>query len=344
MRISPARRLPAAVAVAAAVTSTLTWAPAATAQSSEPTPSTSTDPSKSTEPDAGSVVIVKKDPADDVLAGAAFLLLDATGQEAGSGATDAQGQLEFTDLAVGVYRLKETASGSPFHDVVADQDVIVTPGATARLTIVDPFKPADLTVKTTDKNSGKPLPGAVINITPTGGNGDTVSLTTGKNGTATAHLPVTSRTGTPYTATETKAPASYRLDSKPVKFSANPGSPVTVTLTNTKKEQPAKPPTTQPTSPPATTPASPPHQHTPPKSGGNESNKTPSPSSSDPGTPASDETTANTGSPAPQGSLAHTGTDATPWLLGSASLLLAVGSAALFTARRRHDKIETSES
>ncbi|MFD8968796.1 SpaA isopeptide-forming pilin-related protein [Streptomyces sp. NPDC059568] len=56
----------------------------------------------------------------------------------------------------------------------------------------------------------------------------------GKNDTATALLPVTSRTGTPYTATETKAPAGYQLDSKPVKFTAEAGSPVTVTLTNTK--------------------------------------------------------------------------------------------------------------
>ncbi|GHD79340.1 hypothetical protein ACFQL8_19255 [Streptomyces goshikiensis] len=35
-----------------------------------------------------------------------------------------------------------------------------------KLTIVDPFKPADLTVTKTDKTSGKPLAGAVINITP----------------------------------------------------------------------------------------------------------------------------------------------------------------------------------
>ncbi|MFE3907375.1 hypothetical protein ACFXPY_46000 [Streptomyces sp. NPDC059153] len=38
----------------------------------------------------------------------------------------------------------QTSSGSPLHDVVADQDVIVTPGAAAHLTITDPFKAAQV--------------------------------------------------------------------------------------------------------------------------------------------------------------------------------------------------------
>ncbi|MGQ4445812.1 prealbumin-like fold domain-containing protein, partial [Streptomyces violaceoruber] len=117
-------------AVAAAVTGTLTWAPAATAQSSEPTPSASAASTETPAPDAGSIAITKKDTAGDVLPGAEFLLLDSTGKETGRGKTDAQGKLTFPDLAPGVYRLKETSSGSPLHEVVADQDVIVTPGAT----------------------------------------------------------------------------------------------------------------------------------------------------------------------------------------------------------------------
>jgi hypothetical protein len=98
-------------AVAVAVTGTLTWAPAASAQPSEPTPSASAE---TPAPDAGSVEITTKDPAGDVLPGATFLLLDSAGQEAGRGKTDAQGKLTFSDLAPGVYRLKEISKGRGF--------------------------------------------------------------------------------------------------------------------------------------------------------------------------------------------------------------------------------------
>ncbi|WP_373303509.1 MSCRAMM family protein, partial [Streptomyces cinnamoneus] len=70
-----------------------------------PTPSASAAPTETPEPDTGSVSIVKKDPAGAVLPGAAFLL-DAAGQEAGAGKTDAQGKLTFTGLAPGIHRLK----------------------------------------------------------------------------------------------------------------------------------------------------------------------------------------------------------------------------------------------
>ncbi|MBR8640420.1 hypothetical protein KEF29_16770 [Streptomyces tuirus] len=93
-------------------------------------------------------------PAAIAVEGAAFLLLDATAGKAGTGTTDAQGKLTFTDLAPGVYRLKETSSGSPLHDV------IVTPGATARLTIVDSFKPAQVLLKVKDDKEETPAAAA----------------------------------------------------------------------------------------------------------------------------------------------------------------------------------------
>ncbi|MFB8353004.1 prealbumin-like fold domain-containing protein [Streptomyces niveus] len=43
------------------------------------------------------------------MTGAAFTLLDTTGNEAGKGTTNAGGVLAFDDLALGVYRLKETS-------------------------------------------------------------------------------------------------------------------------------------------------------------------------------------------------------------------------------------------
>jgi LPXTG-motif cell wall-anchored protein len=275
-------------------------------------------------PETGGVQISKKDPEGTWLAGARFTLYTATGKEVATGTTDANGRLTFDALAPGVYRLKESASGSPLHDVVVDQDVIVTP-ALARLTIVDPFKPADLTVKKTDKATGRPLAGATINVTPKDG-GDTVTLITGANGTARAKLPVTARAGTAYTATETKAPAGYQLDNTPVPFTAAPGKPVTVVLTNTTK--PTTPPTTPPPSPGTATPTTPSGK---PSTTFPVATTTPA-ASPLPATPVAKE-------PSPSGALAQTGASITPWAVGGAGLLLAAGGGAVMAARRRqrHD-------
>lgn len=121
-------RLVRSAAFTVAVAGILIWAPAASAQPSEPAPSASVVPAETLASEAGSVEITAKDTAGGVLPGAVSLLLDSAGQEAGRGQSDAQGKLTFPDLAPGVYRLKETTTGSTLHEVIADQDVIVTPG------------------------------------------------------------------------------------------------------------------------------------------------------------------------------------------------------------------------
>ncbi|WP_107095007.1 LAETG motif-containing sortase-dependent surface protein [Streptomyces chattanoogensis] len=121
------------------------------------------------------------------------------------------------------------------------------------------------------------------------------------------------------------------MDAKPVKFAAKPDDSVTVTLANTKKEQPTMP-TTPPTSPETTSPAKPSHK---PTSGTpHEDEGTPSPSVTASGNPSADESASSTAAP-PEGSLAHTGADATPWLLGGAGVLLAAGGGAVIATRRR---------
>ncbi|MEU9397842.1 SpaA isopeptide-forming pilin-related protein [Streptomyces sp. NPDC048324] len=321
-------------AFATAVTGILTWAQAATAQAAEPTPSVPAPLVETPEADAGSVAITKEDPVGDVLQGASFLLLDATGQEAGHGETDAQGKLTFTGLAPGVYRLKETSSGSSLHDVVPDQDVIVTPGATARLTIVDPFKPAQVLLKVKDSKTGKLLPGSTVNI----GSGEKtlLTLTTGPKGAAAGELPVSSRK-TEFWVKQIKAPEGYALYKPSKTFTAGPGAPVTVTVTNTKTATTPKPtekPTNQPTDTPSTTTDSPAGS----TSGGSTSNP---PATGTPDTDSSIIPSADGTDPAspknPVGSLAHTGADATPWILGGAGLLLVGGIGAVVAARRRTD-------
>ncbi|MEV5935319.1 SpaA isopeptide-forming pilin-related protein [Streptomyces sp. NPDC052079] len=333
-----ARLVRSAAAIAAA--STLTWAPAASAEPSEPSPSTSAAPAENPTPDAGSVEITTRDTAGDALPGAVFLLLDSAGQEAGRRKTDAQGKLTFSDLAPGVYRLKETASGSPLHEVVADQDVIVTPGATTRLTITDPFKAAKVLLQAKDDKTGKLLPGATVNIGT--GTSTLLTLTTGAKGTASGELPMSSRK-THFWVKEIKAPAGYDLYKPTKTFTAGPGAPVTVTVTNAKTTTTPKPePSGKPTHTPTDTPAS------PGKPNSGMGRATPSASGSD--TPAPESTTiaatpvGDSTPKTPTGTLAHTGADATPWLIGGAAVLIAAGGGALAVARRSRTDSHTDDS
>ncbi|MFJ4572100.1 SpaA isopeptide-forming pilin-related protein [Streptomyces sp. NPDC088846] len=253
----------------------------------------------------GGVEIHKKDPEGSVLTGAVFQLLDKTGKIIAEGATGTGGVLVFEGIAPGTYRLRETSTGDTVHELVPDRDITIAEGRTAHanpVTVIDPFKTAELLVRKTDKDSGKPLVGAEININadvvdPSGKHHpgkQVLSLTTGKDGSATAKLDVALMEGTRYWATEVNAPAGYQLDAAPVSFTTKPGTTVTVTLADT-----VTPPTTPPTTPPATPPLSPPAD-----------------------TP-------------PFGSLAHTGSEATAWLLSSAGLLLIAGGATYWVARRR---------
>ncbi|MFJ3212749.1 SpaA isopeptide-forming pilin-related protein [Streptomyces flaveolus] len=328
-------RSAAALAVAAA--GTLTWAPAASAEPSEPIPSASAE---TPAPDAGSVEITTKDPAGDALPGAVFLLLDPDGQEAGRGTTDAQGKLAFSDLAPGVYRLKETASGSPLHEVVADQDVIVTPGATTRLTITDPFKAAKVLLQAKDDKTGKLLPGATVNIGT--GTSTLLTLTTGAKGTASGELPMSSRRAQ-FWVKEIKAPVGYDLYKPTKTFTAGPGAPVTVTVTNAKTTTTPKPePSGKPTHTPTDTPAS------PGKPNSGTGRATPSASDSDTSEPDSSTIAATLDGDStpktPTGSLAHTGADATPWLIGGAAVLIAAGGGALAVTRRSRTDSHTEDS
>ncbi|MFB6554760.1 SpaA isopeptide-forming pilin-related protein [Streptomyces sp. NPDC056405] len=323
-----------AAVIAVAVAGSLTWAPAASAEPSEPTPSAS---AQTPAADAGAVEITTKDTAGDALPGATFLLLDPAGQEAGRGQSDAQGKVTFPDLAPGVYRLKQTAAGSPLHDVVDDQDVIVTPGATIRLTITDPFKAAKVLLQAKDDKTGKLLPGATVNIGT--GTATLLTLTTGANGTASGDLPISSRSTT-FWVKEIKPPAGYDLYKPTKRFTAGPGAPVTVTVTNAKTATDPKPdPSDKPTHKPTPSPSSPGK----PSSGTGETTPSatasPTPeadSSSAAAAPAADSTPK-----APTGSLAHTGADATPWLIGGAAVLIAAGGGALLTARRSRTATRT---
>ncbi|NYV73316.1 hypothetical protein HW445_03060 [Streptomyces sp. UH6] len=317
--------------MALAVTGSLALTPTASAEAINPAPNSAASASPDEKTTLGSVHITKEDPAGTRLAGTAFLLLDATGQEAASGTTDAQGQLTLAELPAGVYRLRETSSGSPLHDTVPDQDVIITPGGTTRLTIVAPFKQAHLLLQVKDDKTGKLLSGARVNI---GSSGTTLlTLTTGPRGTASGDLPITSLT-TRFWAKQVKAPAGYQLPKISKNFTAGPAAQVSVTFSDSKIPARPQPPTGgNPSSEPTDTVTNGKDTDSVAldsgrSSGQPESSPAPAGSAPEAGTKA-----------APRGTLAHTGADRSRWLLGGATGLLVAGAGAILAARRRrpHD-------
>ncbi|MGW3058476.1 MSCRAMM family protein [Streptomyces goshikiensis] len=293
--------------------------------------------------DEAELRIVKTDPEGQPAPGAAFQLLDSAGKTLADGKTGADGILAFSDLAPGVVRLKETFSGSPLLGTVPDQDVVVAPGEPKVLAITDPYKSAGLTLKVTDKATGKGLPGAIVNIAPKEAKDDkgAFTLTTGPDGTAKALLPVGKKTGSLYTATETKAPDGYRLETTPVEITAKPGTETTAALTNTAMAKPTEEPTGKPTAKPTGDPTAQPTSTTSSSTSTGEPTGTPSSSSSpDIGTATSTPTATGV---KPEGALAHTGADSVNgWLLAIGGLLLAAGGGVVYAARRRkNDESET---
>lgn len=160
---------------------------------------------------------------------------------------------------------------------------------------------------------------------------------TGGLATLLALFTVTDATarGQAVTTAQIKAPEGYDLHKPAHTFTAGPGAPVTVTVANAKTAGTASPtPAEKSTHRPTGTPATPTSTSTEDSRGG------PEPVSAATGSPDAQEfpatATTHTVSPkTPAGSFAHTGTDATPWLLGSAGALLAVGGGAICLVRRR---------
>ncbi|MFB6517363.1 collagen binding domain-containing protein [Streptomyces sp. NPDC056401] len=328
-----------ALAAATALAGPATTATAAPSPSAE-APKDQGDPAPT---DKAGLRIVKTDPEGQPAPGAAFQLLDSAGKSLAEGKTGSDGTLAFTDLTPGVVRLKETGSGSPLLGTVPDQDVVVAPGDPKVLAITDPYKSAGLTLKVTDKATGKGLAGAVVNIAPKDAKDDkgAFTLTTGPDGTAKAPLPVGKKTGSVYTATETKAPDGYRLETAPVEITAKPGAETTAAFANAATTKPTEEPTGKPTAKPTGDPTSLPTPTSSSSTGTGEPSDAASPSSS---TEIGTATSAPTAPDAkPEGSLAHTGADSTNgWLLAIGGLLLAAGGGAVYAARRRkNDDSET---
>jgi hypothetical protein len=273
----------------------------------------------------GGIALRVTGPDGTVVPGAEFTLTDLTGTTTASGTTDAQGSLAFDTLPAGVYHLKQTTTGSTAFQLGPDTDVIVTDGTTVAVTVTDPFTPAELTVHVTDY-AHNPLPGAVVAVTDD--TGKTLTATTGTNGSAQVSLPVTTRTGTSYTATIRSGPHDAPADSAPVTVRAEPAALVAITLTDTSASPTTSPTSTQSAPAPGTTP----DEGNPASTG-----------SGAPAPPASTTAPSQTAS-APRAQLAHTGANATGWLTGTAGLLMVIGAGALSGIRYRRRSANGNET
>ncbi|WP_327738927.1 MULTISPECIES: SpaA isopeptide-forming pilin-related protein [Streptomyces] len=259
--------------------------------------------------DRAGLRIIKTDPEGQPASGAAFQLLDPAGKTLAEGKTGSDGTLAFSDLA---------------------------PGEPKVLAITNPYKPAGLTLKVTDKATGKGLAGVIVNIAPKDAKDDkgAFTLTTGPDGTAKAPIPVGKKTGSAYTATETKAPDAYRLETTPVEITAKPGAETTAVFTNAATTKPPEEPTGKPTAKPTGDPTI---QPTPTASSSTSTGEPTATASTSSGPGIGTATsTATASDDKPEGSLAHTGADSTNWwILVSGGLLLASGAGAIYAARRR---------
>lgn len=108
---------------------------------------------------------------------------------------------------------------------------------------------------------------------------------------------------------QVKAPEGYDLYKLTKTFTARPGAPVTVTITNAKAATMPKP-TRKPTDKPTDTPSRLTDKPTESASGGLKTNPTAADSLIIPSADGMDSTSPET----PAGSLAHTSADATPWV------------------------------
>ena len=161
----------------------------------------------------GSIAILKT-VADtgNPLAGAHFKLTDSTGKLIKEGDTAADGKLIFTGLALGTYKLTETAAPAGYVlDSTPITVEVTNAGQTVSKTITNTRAVGNISILKTDAETSKPLAGVHFKLTDSTGKliSEAVTGTEGKITFSGMSLGA-------YTLTETEAPKGYALDSAPI--------------------------------------------------------------------------------------------------------------------------------
>ena len=183
------------------------------------------------------VSVIKVDDSDETiyLAGATFEILKSDGTETGLKAdTDASGKASFSGLPLGDYLLKETKAPNGYEINPDYKD-----GKAFTLTeSMDPIKvknkktiPNSIELTKTDEKTGDPLKGAIFQLEKSDG----TIVSTNHETDSAGILKVEGLSIGDYQFVETKAPANYKLDKTPVKFSITEkqGQAISLEMTNT---------------------------------------------------------------------------------------------------------------
>lgn len=176
---------------------------------------------------SGAIRIAKTDATDGApLAGAAFELYWNSTLVA-TGTTDDVGDLTFSDLAPGTWRVVETDAPTGYVLDVFDVTVTVADGATVPLAVTNERALRPVRVLKTGEES-EPLSGAVYEIRGTAG-AVVATLTTGDDGTAQSD-PLAFGD---YELVETVAPLGHVLDATPHPFTITRTTPVVLEIPRT---------------------------------------------------------------------------------------------------------------
>ena len=175
----------------------------------------------------GDLQIIKQDDTKKRLAGAKYIVKNASGTQVGSGQTDANGVYTVPNLPTGKYTVTETAApaghvGTPVEG--NNRTVEIVRKQTASLTFTN-NRQGRIKIKKVDKESKAVLSGAEYRVTDSQGKVVVTSVKTGTDGTVTTgYLPAGN-----YRIHESAAPTNYDL--------ANPSSiEVTVKMGETTPE------------------------------------------------------------------------------------------------------------
>ncbi|MGL5149716.1 MAG: SpaA isopeptide-forming pilin-related protein, partial [Clostridium sp.] len=148
----------------------------------------------------GSIKLVKKGDNGKLLQGVKFQLKDESGKLVGEYVTDKNGEINISDIRKGNYTIEEVETVPGYLITTSSSDIVVMPGKTSSLEVVNKEITGELELTKTDISDGKLLPNTEFTIRNS--NGEVVKTgITDENGIAKFNL-----TYGKYTYQETKAP------------------------------------------------------------------------------------------------------------------------------------------